>query len=104
METRLTLTLILGTFGERGVRGVGGIGGDIGVIEVGDTKSAGGGFLRELRGGRGGGGVSCRTPNSDVGSERRERVAGWRVLGDSSVFAGITGEGGKESADEDPGR
>ena len=105
IEARVTLTLIFGTLGERGVRGVGGMGGDIGVMEVGDDRSASGGFRRELRGGRGGGEESSKMPNSEVGRERRESVNSWESSTGSLMFTlGTAGEGGKERAGEELAR
>lgn len=101
IELRLTLTLILGTSG--GVRGVVGIGGEIGVDAVGETGSSVGGFLRVLRGGRGGAEVSSvtPTPNSAVGREKRDKVDGKKLFtGSSTLNAGIVGDGGEELGGE----
>jgi hypothetical protein len=101
IDARVMFTFSLGTFGDRGVRGVIGSGGDVGadVLDEG-TRSGGGGFLRELRRGRGGADVmSSITPNSEVGSERRETDEGKKLLtGSSTLKDGMVGEGGKELA------
>ena len=68
---------------------------------VGDTSSAGGAFLRELRLGRGGA-ASSRMPNSEVGRDKRERDEVVKLFtGSSMLNAGIRGEGGVEPTDGD---
>lgn len=72
----------------RGVLGDG-IGGDIGVDKVGEFSS-GGGFLLELRLGRGGV-DSAKIPNSDVG---RDNLGGKLLTGSNVLNVGIVGDGG----------